>query len=88
LVSRAIIIVAILIAVVGFLFIGIPAEGVFASVMTGEIDLTRDCGIFWKDRWPTTWWFHCGFMLPYRWLLAACVVALGSALLLKRRRSN
>ena len=78
---RVVIITALIVAGVGYLAAGQPAGDPYGVLMSGEVDLTRECGVNPRDVWQYTWWLHCGATVPYRWLLTACIIAAGFALI-------
>ena len=72
---------AIAIAAIGFLFVHnthMDVEfhtAIIAMVQVDGIPLTKGCQFNYDDP------FYCGVDLPYRWLLAACIAAIVSALI-------
>jgi len=95
--SRALIVTSVALAVVGFLFIHgySPRGGPLWFAIHGKIWLNAACAAghspdnpfseFTSDLpWPPLW--QCGAILPYRWILTGCVTVLALGALLEWRR--
>jgi hypothetical protein len=85
--SRNVIVAAVSIAVVGFLLIHnsfgtLGDNPLVLRVMAGEISLTDDCMNNSNDDW------YCGAAISYRWLLAAVVMIIAGALIVREKESQ
>jgi len=92
--SRKIVIFAVVVAVIGFLSIHqyLPyPHGIVENAMRGEIYLTTQCETAESsheaiDRLLAEYANqNCGFAIPYKWLLALCVIVAATGFVLPRR---
>jgi H+/Cl- antiporter ClcA len=72
------IIVAVAVSVIGFLFIHSVSLNLLLNIQMSDIWLTERCSNNSNDEW------YCGAELPYRWLLAACVAVIAGAVIWDR----
>jgi len=84
--ARATIIIAVVIAIVGFLLIHEPRATFFSNVTRGEIRLLSLCPPIEIGRVYRPSDVQCdNITLPYKWVLVICVIAIGVVLVLRRR---
>jgi hypothetical protein len=80
--TRNIIIVAVSVAVIGYLLIHNVGDDILLYAMRGNIWLTDQCQDNSNDEW------YCGAVIPYRWLLGVVVACIAGALIARHGKSN